>query len=217
MTRTSHPTQVSRRRRGAVLIMGAVCMICATACALVPSTAPTPTPTPQPTLADDYRVCHLITAGDLSAQVGSSIKKDYYGGYASSPADAFMHCTALLDGPIFANLVIEYNGSGYTFLTLDTGNDPSYDELAALEAATPLTIDGLEGEGITMRANGRTIAAWHYPDDHVLTITITPILTKRDQAPDRTELVTDLVTQLATPIAELAANSMTPQPTTPTP
>ena len=217
MTRTSHPTQVSRRRRGAVLIMGAVCMICAAACALIPSEAPTPTPTPQPTLSDDYRVCHLITAGDLSAQVGSPIEEDYYGGYASSPADAFMHCIVILDDPIFANLTMEYNRSGYTSLTLDTGNDPSYDELAALEGTTPLTIDGLEGEGITMRANGRTIAAWHYPDDHVLTITIKPFIPKRDQAPDRTELVTDLVTQLATPIAELAANSMTPQPTTPTP
>ena len=217
MTRTSNSAQVSRRRRGAALIMGAVCMICAAACALVPSEAPTPTPTPGPTLAEDYRVCHLITAGDLSAQVGSPIEEDYYGGYASSPADAFMHCIVILDDPIFANLTMEYNGSGYTFLTLDTGNDPSYDELAALEAATPLTIDGLEGEGITMRANGRTIAAWHYPDDHVLTITIKPFIPKRDQAPDRTELVTDLVTQLATPIAELAANSMTPHPTTPTP
>ena len=217
MTRTSNSAQVSRRRRGAALIMGAVCMICAAACALIPSEAPTPTPTPQATLAEDYRVCHLITAGDLSAQVGSPIEEDYYGGYASSPADAFMHCIVILDDPIFANLTMEYNRSGYTSLTLDTGNDPSYDELAALEGTTPLTIDGLEGEGITMRANGRTIAAWHYPDDHVLTITIKPFIPKRDQAPDRTELVTDLVTQLATPIAELAANSMTPQPTTPTP
>ncbi|MBF0697378.1 hypothetical protein [Actinomyces bowdenii] len=47
---------------------------------------------------------------------------------------------------------------------------PVFDDAKGLESAEEFSIEGVEGEGLTLISERQSVAMWHYPDDHVLII-----------------------------------------------
>ena len=49
----------------------------------------------------------------------------------------------------------------------------SFDSVAALKSASPLSVDGLEGRGVVITdALGKSAVAWEYQDGYVLSMTM---------------------------------------------
>ncbi|MBF0697381.1 hypothetical protein [Actinomyces bowdenii] len=89
------------------------------------------------------------------------------------------------------------------------GDIPVFDDARAFENAEGFTIEGVEGEGLTLIDERRSIAMWHYPDDHVLIVEMqfrgsSDPVDRRPQAKALIELsVNGVVEQAAKPRQEL--------------
>ena len=62
----------------------------------------------------------------------------------------------------------------------------TYDDLLADPEVKLFAIEGVDGEGLTSVIRGHSVAAWKYPDEHVLSLDLGPSA-RADDMPDRTQ------------------------------
>lgn len=171
-------------------------------------------PSPSSTgIPKDVKVCGFLspseTEGALEYKVG---KMSYYHspGYGlegeSDPAMAILECIispSSNDNPQ-VSMWYEPNGSIYRVVPVAPSDPiPVFDDAKAMEGAVEFTIDGVEGEGLTLLDERKSVAMWHYPDDHVLIVRMT--FYDSDDATDYTEQAKALVEASVSGVVEQAS------------
>ena len=140
---------------------------------------PTVERTPVP---PELTVCGVVTASQISEVLHQDIIRYIYSNKTVAPKDANptpeYTCSIKLDEGEYSWVRITYQaGSGRLDGSLkrsDVTKYTNYEDIAAEDSARPLSLDGIDGEGVTVQdtdgyASG---VAWRYPDGNVLTIGI---------------------------------------------
>ncbi|BDA63765.1 hypothetical protein MANAM107_05990 [Actinomyces capricornis] len=103
-------------------------------------------------------------------------------GYSHSPASGAeqesgteeLYCYMASESSDDPHVTMMYEPGGLInrVVYLGVGQVTVFDDAKTFENAEGFNIDGVEGEGLTLIEENRSIAMWHYPDDHVLIVQI---------------------------------------------
>ena len=204
------------RRRHLSGLVAAGLVAASAACSILPSHDPAPTPVA--TVAGDDLVCDAVEARDVTDIINMPITSEYHSFYHLGKVSASMHCGIRLEDPTYFLIEVNYEFQYYWNNVTGLGPQATFEDIKRWSGAQPFTVDGLEGEGVTMFDAGRSIAVWHYPDDHMLIINLRPYMTTVDEDPDRADDVIALVALFAPTIAQHAyGKASTPATTSPDP
>ena len=173
---------------------------------------PTVERTPVP---PELTVCGVVTASQISEVLHQDIIRYIYSNKTVAPKDANptpeYTCSIKLDEGEYSWVRITYQaGSGRLDGSLkrsDVTKYTTYEDIAAEDSARPLSLDGIDGEGVTVQdtdgyASG---VAWRYPDGNVLTIGIDATEDGPRDNPDDVKAATDLAQKVALAVPDLAA------------
>ena len=173
---------------------------------------PTVERTPVP---PELTVCGVVTASQISEVLHQDIIRYIYSNKTVSPKDANptpeYTCSIKLDEGEYSWVRITYQaGSGRLDGSLkrsDVTKYTTYEDIAAEDSARPLSLDGIDGEGVTVQdtdgyASG---VAWRYPDGNVLTIGIDATEDGPRDNPDDVKAAADLAQKVVLAVPDLAA------------
>ena len=195
-------------------IVAAGLVAASAACSILPSHDPTPTPVA--TVAGDDLVCDAVQARDVTDIIHMPITSEYHSFYRLGKVSASMHCGIRLDDPDFFLIYVDYEFQYYWNNVTGLERQATFEDIKEWSGAQPFTVDGLEGEGVTMFDVGRSFAVWHYPDDHMLIINLQPYMSTADEVPERADDVIALVALFSPAVVARTHNGVPPQqPTTP--
>ena len=173
---------------------------------------PTVERTPVP---PELTVCGVVTASQISEVLHQDIIRYIYSNKTVAPKDANptpeYTCSIKLDEGEYSWVRITYQaGSGRLDGSLkrsDVTKYTTYEDIAAEDSARPLSLDGIDGEGVTVQdtdgyASG---VAWRYPDGNVLTIGIDATEDGPRDNPDDVKAAADLAQKVVLAVPDLAA------------
>lgn len=176
------------------------------------SVRPTVERTPVP---PELTVCGVVTASQISEVLHQDIIRYIYSNKTVAPKDANptpeYTCSIKLDEGEYSWVRITYQaGSGRLDGSLkrsDVTKYTTYEDIAAEDSARPLSLDGIDGEGVTVQdtdgyASG---VAWRYPDGNVLTIGIDATEDGPRDNPDDVKVAADFAREVVLAVPDLAA------------
>ena len=198
--------------------VGAVVVLGVSGCA-GPGSGEAASPSPSSTgIPEDVKVCGFLKPSEAEGALGFTIARVMYehspgslGELDSSTASLFCDITST-SGTEDPHVNVWYEPAGVIDEVISVAPSeptPVFDDAKALESAEEFSIEGVEGEGLTLIDERRSIAMWHYPDDHVLIVEMQFIgavesVDRRPQAKALLEsAVTRVVEQASKPKQEL--------------
>lgn len=152
------------------------------ACAGIGSTGSGTAVSTATSIPEDVKVCGFLTPSEVKGALGFTARQmSYYhvpgSGYGSEvdSTEATLSCNISpisSDDPI-ATMWYEPRGSVDKVVPMAaTDSVPVFDDVKGFDGVEGFSIDSVEGEGLTLIDKHRSIAMWHYPDDHVLIVEI---------------------------------------------
>lgn len=193
--------------------VGAVVVLGVSGCA-GPGSGGAASPSPSSTgIPKDVKVCGFLspseTEGALDYKVGKMIYY-HFPGYGLEdeydPAKTVLGCAIFPSSNDNPQVSMWYEPNGVIHRVMPAGPTdpiPVFDDAKAMEGAVEFTIDGVEGEGLTLLDERKSVAMWHYPDDHVLIVRMT--FYDSDDATDYTEQAKALVEASVSGVVEQAS------------
>ena len=141
-------------------------------------------------VADDVGVCDLVPAGVIESVAGRQINNFWM--YRSNNT---LMCAIYFQGgmPLYYIDITYKNGP--IGKSIKSSWSRSFEEVAARDGVTALTIEGLEGRGLLIADdNGAPSAVWEYPDGHYAAVRPSKLGTSTPQ---------DIAAATDTPVAVL--------------
>lgn len=136
-------------------------------------------PSVSPTgLPEDVRLCGFLSPSEAEKALEFTITQVSYShrpgsGGGVDPATASLFCdifSSVAEDP-HVNVLYEPGGIIDSVIAVAPSElPPVFDDAKALESAEEFSIEGVEGEGLTLISERQSVAMWHYPDDHVLIV-----------------------------------------------
>ena len=174
---------------------------------------PTVERTPVP---PELTVCGVVTASQVGEVLHQDIIRYSYSNKIMAPKGAnptpeYVCDIKLGEGQYRWVRITYQSGSGRlagSFLKRsDVTKHTTYEDIAAEDSARPLSLDGIDGEGVTVQdtdgyASG---VAWRYPDGNVLTIGIDATEDGPRDNPDDVKAAADLAQKVVLAVPDLAA------------
>ena len=174
---------------------------------------PTMERTPVP---PELTVCGVVTASQVGEVLHQDIIRYSYSNKIMAPKGAnptpeYVCDIKLGEGQYRWVRITYQSGSGRlagSFLKRsDVTKHTTYEDIAAEDSARPLSLDGIDGEGVTVQdtdgyASG---VAWRYPDGNVLTIGIDATEDGPRDNPDDVKAAADLAQKVVPAVPDLAA------------
>ena len=157
--------------RFATLSLFVACSIALTSCNK--GIAPT-NPSTRTTMPDDTVICDLATASQISAAIKRR-PSSFHSNHKHTETTTKLHCYISFSGSTPSTPMVEIMYDHHTASAIGVPGDGSrsFDSVAALKSASPLSVDGLEGRGVVITdALGKSAVAWEYRDGYVLSMTM---------------------------------------------
>lgn len=138
-------------------------------------------PSPSSTgIPEDVKVCGFLNSSEVENSLGFVVDRMTYSHsprteWERDSGTEYLFCGLTPGAPEDPRVSLWYEPGGYINKVAPIGADgdiPVFDDAKAFENAEGFTIEGVEGEGLTLIDERRSIAMWHYPDDHVLIVEI---------------------------------------------
>jgi len=147
-------------------------------------------------------ICQLMSAEEMGENLPSQIEK-----YSYSHRDSHFYCSVVLERQReletdFSRLLINYKERKQTDVITEFTSFATYDDLLADPEVKLFAIEGVDGEGLTSVIRGHSVAAWKYPDEHVLSLDLGPSA-RADDMPDRTQDTKALLQKIVTKIPQI--------------
>ena len=165
------PQQRSTTPKFATLSLLVACSIALTSC----DKASNPThSTSRAAMPDDTVVCDLATASQIFAATKRK-PSSFHSNHKHTETTTKLHCYISFSGSTPSTPMVEIMYDYHTASAIGVPGDGSrsFDSVAALKSASPLSVDGLEGRGVVITdALGKSAVAWEYRDGHVLSMTM---------------------------------------------
>ena len=156
-------------------------------------------------VADDVDVCDIVPAGVIESVAGRQINNFWM--YRSNNT---LMCAIYFQGgmPLYYIDITYKNGP--IGKSIKSSWSRSFEEVAARDGVTALTIEGLEGRGLLIADdNGAPSAVWEYPDGHYAAVRPSKLGTS---TPQDTAAATDTAIAILTRIApQLPATAALPE------
>ena len=168
---TKHVKHTSKTSRFATLSLFVACSIALTSChkGIAPTNSSSRT-----TMPDDTVVCDLATASQISAAIKRK-PSSFHSNHQHTETTTKLHCYIGFSGSTPPTPMIEIMYDQHTASAIGVPGDGSrsFDSVAALQSASPLSIDGMKGRGVVITdALGKSAVAWEYQDGYVLSMTM---------------------------------------------
>ncbi|MCR2053706.1 hypothetical protein NSA19_12835 [Actinomyces bowdenii] len=117
----------------------------------------------------DISVCELASAGVVEDVVGQQIKSILF--WVRSPGDQHeLKCSFsfVLSEDLFREVVVTYDYDHYG--DIDVGERSTFSSIAEHRSAAPVSVEGVEGQGVTVDNKGRPALVWSYPDGYGVSV-----------------------------------------------
>lgn len=162
---------------------------------------------------EDVRVCGFLSPSETERALEYEVGKMSY--YHSprygiedeyDPAKTVLGCTIFPSSNDNPQIDMWYEPNGVIHKVVPAAPSdpiPVFDDAKAMEGSREFTIDGVEGEGLTLLDERKSVAMWHYPDDHVLIVKA--LFYDSDDATDYTEQAKALVEASVSGVVEQAS------------
>lgn len=169
------------RERVALFLFSGV-ILGLSACAGIGSTGSGTAVSTATSIPEDVKVCGFLTPSETENALGHAVEGMNYHhspGYTyegeADPAMARLACTIFPLSKNDPQVSMWYEPMGVIdeVAYMRAGRPTVFDDAKDFENAEGFTIDGVEGEGLTLIDERKSVAMWHYPDDHVLMVKIT--------------------------------------------
>ena len=150
-------------------------------------------------VADDVGVCDLVPAGAIESVAGRQINNFWM--YRSN--NKLMCVVYFQERKPLHYIDITYK-NGPIGKSIKSSWSRSFEEVAARDGVTALTIEGLEGRGLLIADdNGAPSAVWEYPDGHYAAVrpSILGTSTPQDTAAATDTAATDIAVAVLTRVA----------------
>ena len=113
-------------------------------------------------VADDVDVCDIVPAGTIESATDQQIRRFWMRRF-----DGELTCMIYFQERIPLNFVGVTYKRGPITASIKSSWADSFEELAARDGVTPLSIEGLQGRGLLIADDrGAPSALWEYPDGH---------------------------------------------------
>lgn len=203
---------------GVVRGVGLWCVLVGVAGCAGPGADGAASPSPSSTgIPEDVKVCGFLNSSEVENSLGFVVDRMTYSHsprteWKKDSGTEYLFCgltPGALEDP---RVSLWYEPAGVIDEVISVAPSeptPVFDDAKALESAEEFSIEGVEGEGLTLIDERRSIAMWHYPDDHVLIVEMQFIgavesVDRRPQAKALLEsAVTRVVEQASKPKQEL--------------
>ena len=199
-----HFKQTSKMSIFATLSLFVACFIALTSChkGIAPTNSSTRT-----TMPDDTVVCDLATASQISAAIKRK-PSSFHSSHKHTETTTKLHCYILFSGSTPSTPMIEimYDHRAASAIGVPGDGSRSFDSVAALKSASPLSVDRLEGRGVVITdALGKSAVAWEYRDGHVLSMTMSNQGGDEDRLKTQnTRILTSLLKQIGNKVPSVA-------------
>jgi len=156
-------------------------------------------------VADDVDVCDIVPAGVIESVAGRQINNFWM--YRSNNT---LMCAIYFQGGMPLHYIDITYKNGPIGKSIKSSWSRSFEEVAARDGVTALTIEGLEGRGLLIADdNGAPSAVWEYPDGHYAAVRPSKLGTS---TPQDTAAATDTAIAILTRIApQLPATAALPE------
>ena len=145
-------------------------------------------------VADDVDVCDIVPAGTIESATDQQIRRFWMRRF-----DGELTCMIYFQERIPLNFVSVTYKRGPITASIKSSWADSFEELAARDGVTPLSIEGLQGRGLLIADDrGAPSALWEYPDGHYAAVRPSILGTS---TPQDTAAATDTVIAVLTRVA----------------
>ena len=120
-------------------------------------------------VSEDVNVCELISAGEVEDVVGQQIDSILF--WVRSPGDQHelnCHISFVPSDGLFREVSFVYDYDHYG--DIDVGERSSFASIAEHRSAVPASVEGVEGQGVTVDNNGKAALVWSYPDNYGVSV-----------------------------------------------
>lgn len=147
-------------------VLAAVLIACVVLSGCVDSTVNSGT---HDSVLGDVSVCELISAGEVEDVVGQQIDSILF--WVRSPGDRHelnCHVSFVPSDGIFWEVSFVYDYDHYG--DIDVGERSKLSSIAEHRSAAPVSVEGVEGRGVTVDNKGRPALVWSYPDGYGVSV-----------------------------------------------